>query len=65
MVTQCCVCCKIRSGDRWEPVESLSPDARVTSTYCPPCAETALTDVRGAREQAKKRAAAPLQLSAG
>jgi len=44
MVTQCCVCGKIRNGARWEtPEPALSPKVLITSSYCPDCAEEART----------------------
>jgi len=50
MVTQCCVCGKIRNGVRWEaPEPALSPKALVTSSYCPSCADEARTIIKYTR----------------
>ena len=50
MVTQCCVCDRIRNGVRWEtPEPALSPKTLVTFSYCPNCADEARTLISSTR----------------
>jgi len=56
MVVQCCVCGKIRRGTRWEPNEPISPETRVTSTYCPDCSKEMHAIIRVERLQALRHA---------
>jgi hypothetical protein len=39
MITQCCVCRKVRRGERWRALRlPLEPETRVSHGYCPTCA---------------------------
>lgn len=46
MITQCCVCRKIRSGEQWlPPDQKLDSNAQVSHGFCPDCAADAELEV--------------------
>lgn len=50
MKVQCCVCGKIREGERWRfALYSELTSSPVSSGYCPACAEKAMLAMRQER----------------
>ncbi len=56
MITQCCVCGRLRNGTQWERCEVPVPaELPVTFSYCPYCAHEFRTLVLRARAQQRAR----------
>jgi len=36
MITQCCVCHRVKVSNRWK-LRPIKPNDKITSTYCPKC----------------------------
>ena len=54
MEVQCCVCKKIRNGDRWVSVQKKDlPSRSISHGYCPKCADAAFAEIRNTRSRIK------------
>jgi len=52
MVVQCCVCGKVRSGERWVRMgKGALLTGAVSHGYCPSCAHRAFAEIRRTAEQ--------------
>lgn len=61
MKVQCCVCQKIRQGERWRFALYGELEGESVSTgYCPECAKIAFESIRGEKDQE-----APLRVAKG
>ena len=45
MLVMCCVCKKVRRGDRWVEAGPVDGSIPVSHTYCPDCADDVIVDM--------------------